>query len=335
MKRRSEPASFDLEASSGATPGPVLRAAAQHLPSAGAAPALDAIERTLTIGRGRNMTVRISGDTIGDLGSRPVVLALHGTPGSRLKFQAADDVARVLGVTLLSVDRWGYGGTDAHPAPSLAAFGADMAQFLDQLGIDRVAVVGVSGGGPFAAAVAAHMTTRVTALALVAPVGQIAGADRGDGFRLFHRFCFSVLPRIPGATAATFHVYRGLLLAAPSTAAGMIGARAAEVDRRVVLDPAVRERLAATISLGLQPGVIGPVTDLTLFSKPWEIVLDAITAPCRIWLGTLDRNVPVGPVKQLARDIPGGELVTLPGEGHFWIALNYARVLEWICRAGG
>lgn len=302
--------------------------------AAGIGQSIDRDTVSLILRDGRRIVLRrAGGSTSGgaaiDTG-RPVVLALHGTPGSRLKFFAAEASARDLGLTLLSVDRWGYGGSDPHPRPSLAAFADDMIDMLDMLDIGQVSVVGVSGGGPFAAAVAAAYPRRVVSLALVAPVGPVAEAPSGAGFRSFHRFCFSVLPRIPGATAAVFHIYRAMLKAAPLAAAGLISARADAVDRDIVLRPEVRARLAETFGLGLASGVTGPVTDLELFSRAWDIDIGSITARTRLWLGSHDRNVPIGPVEAMAAAIPGAQLVRLADQGHYWIALNYAQVLRWI-----
>lgn len=310
-------------------------AARDHALTRNGAPAVDTFTHHLADGRA--VTIRQAGavfDSRPGGGARAVpVLALHGTPGSRLKFHSTEATAGELGLTLFCVDRWGYGGTALNPRPSLRAFAADMAEVLDHLAIDRVSVVGVSGGGPFAVALAAVMPDRVASLALVAPVGDVARAPSGEGFRSFHRFCFSVLPRIPGATTAVFSLYRALLKAAPLTAAGLISARAGAGDRRIVLMPDVRARLAETFATGLDRGVAGPACDLALFARPWDVDVGRIRAATRVWLGSEDRNVPIGPVEALASAVPDAQLVRLASQGHYWIALNYREVLGWIAAA--
>src|SRR4051794_21726491 len=124
----------------------------------------------IRLGGGRRLCFRDSGSD--DL--LPVI-ALHGTPGSRLKFVNAEAEAKSLGVRLITPDRWGYGRSDAPLRPALERYGADIEQLTSQLGIDTFAVLGLSGGGPYAAAVAATLGSRVRRLALVSPVGPIAG----------------------------------------------------------------------------------------------------------------------------------------------------------------
>src|SRR5439155_24485366 len=97
-----------------------------------------------------------------------------------------------------------YGLSGWPGSPSLPAFASDMAALMDHLGHRRFAVGGISGGGPYAAAVAACLGRRVGALALISPVGPIADAGCGAALARFHRFCFAVLPALPALTAGIF-----------------------------------------------------------------------------------------------------------------------------------
>ncbi len=284
--------------------------------------------RSISLTDGRVITYRVYGDPSG-----PPVLALHGTPGSRTKFAMADTCAAELGLRLIAVDRWGYAGTAPPLRPSLALFADDMAQLADALGLARFGIIGVSGGGPYAAAVAARLGSRITALALVAPVGPIVGAPDRVKLSSFHTFCFRLLPRLPGAIRLTFGVFRMLLAVSASGAMRVAAARASPADRSALCAPAARDRLADCFRLGLARGLSGPVIDMQLFARPWEIELQAITAPARLWLGSEDRNVPRLAARGLARNIKHCELIVLPGKGHYWITQHHGEVLGWVSRA--
>lgn len=273
------------------------------------------------------MSVRLHGDRNGF-----PVLALHGTPGSRLKFSSADSPARCLGLALVAPDRWGYGGTSIHHSPSLAAFATDMLTMLDAIGVDRFALLGVSGGGPYAAAVAARAGKRASALALVAPVGPIEGNDR-QGFSYFHRFCFGPLARRPRAVAGVFNLFRRIVAWDPELGARIAAISGPAADRRVMADAAVRRRLGATFNEGLRTGVAGPVIDLSLFGRAWDVDPSAIVAQSRLWIGTRDRSVPLPAAHRLAAMIPSCDTISLADHGHLWVARNYDVVLRWIARA--
>ncbi|MGE3065154.1 MAG: alpha/beta fold hydrolase [Hyphomicrobiaceae bacterium] len=263
------------------------------------------------------------------------VLMLHGTPGSRLKFSEADAAARALGLRVVAPDRWGYGGTSPHPAPSLGTFAADMGEIADRLRLDRLAVCGVSGGAPYAAAVAAEMPDRVTALALVSPVGPLDVALEDGGLVPFHRFCFRWLAQRPPVTAGIFLAYAAAIRRTPSLARRLAVLRAPAADVALMRRPEVATRLLATFAEGLRHGGGGVATDLALFGRPWRVDLARIHAPARMWCGSEDTNVPKAGWTALRADIAHLEVADMAGEGHLWVALHYGEVLEWIARAAG
>lgn len=276
-------------------------------------------------------TRRISYLSLGPETGFPV-LALHGTPGSRFKFRVAAAHAHRLGLRVISLDRWGYGGTDRHPAPSLPAFAADIATFADALGIGRFAVIGVSGGGPYATAVAACLPERVAALALVAPVGPMYGEDH-TAISRFHRFCFGPFARSRFAPRLVFGGLRRVLQFSPDFGMRIAMAAVPAADRRVLATSGVSERLAAAFAEGLKSGADGPAIDLSLFGRPWELQLGTVSAPSRLWIGTADRNVPMVAARRLAERLHDCSFVELAGEGHLWVALNYGVVLDWVAEA--
>jgi pimeloyl-ACP methyl ester carboxylesterase len=241
-----------------------------------------------------------------------------------------DQAGKALRLAIIAPDRWGYGLSDPHAAPSLPAFADDMAALMDHLGRGRFAVGGISGGGPYAAAVAARLGPRVTALALVSPVGPIADGAGSRALSRFHRFCFAVLPRAPATTATVFRVFRLSLRHSPRMAARLATLRAGPKDKALIARPEVAARLLGSFREGLRPGMAGPINDVRIFSEPWGVSLAAIRAPTRLWIGTADTAVPLAAARLLARAIGGCVTTELAGEGHFWVAAHYAQVLEWV-----
>lgn len=290
---------------------------------------VNAAEGVIVLSDGRRIGYRIDGDPAGS-----PVLALHGTPGSRRKFERASDAATACGLALVSVDRWGYGISDQPAAVGLAAFAEDMCAVMAVLGWHRFAVLGVSGGGPFAVAVAAVLGRQATALALVAPVGEMVGARvQGVRMRPLHRFCFHWLASQPNAVRAIFALFGGLLAVSPRAAIALATARAASCDKAIMRDPGAAAHLAATFSDGMAVSVVGPAIDLAVFRRQWDIDPADVTCPSRLWLGREDRNVPLESAARLARHIPECSLVTLEGAGHYWIVANAAEVLAWLSDA--
>jgi pimeloyl-ACP methyl ester carboxylesterase len=100
----------------------------------------------------------------------PIVLFFHGCPDTRRIAMTGADAAREVGVRLLAFNRPGYGSSTPMASTHLSV-ARDAAELLDSWGIERVGVLGMSVGGPYAAAFAATYPERTTALALVSSPG--------------------------------------------------------------------------------------------------------------------------------------------------------------------
>ena len=285
-------------------------------------------DRIVRLHDARAISVRSGGDPDGF-----PLLALHGTPGSRLKFDGLGAACASSGVRVLAVDRWGYGATLPHARPSLAAFAADMAALADALDIDRFAVLGVSGGGPFAAAVAAMLGDRVAALALVAPVGPMVGCPREFAPGLVHAVCLQALPLVPGLMGLSFGALKAALAVSPQLGLRLVMARAPRPDREIIADPESMASMAGALAEGMRAGVDGAVTDMALFAAAWDVDAERILARSKLWIGLQDANVPLGPARWLASLIRNCEVEECPGEGHFWIARQPEQVVAWVVGA--
>ena len=111
----------------------------------------------------------------GDPQGIPLVF-FHGTPGGRLQAALGDGAASRAGVRLVAFSRPGYGGSTDGPT-TLTSVGSDAGSVADALGIDAFAVLGVSGGGPYAVAAAAVLPERVRVVGVVAGVGPLLELD--------------------------------------------------------------------------------------------------------------------------------------------------------------
>jgi pimeloyl-ACP methyl ester carboxylesterase len=121
---------------------------------------------------------RIAVEMAGEPGGRPVLFC-HGLADSRLPAHVFGPAARELGLRLVAPDRPGIGGTDPRRLRRLADWVEDAALVLDALVPGPAAVLGISAGGPFAAACAARLPGRVGSLTLICPLGPPGWPARG------------------------------------------------------------------------------------------------------------------------------------------------------------
>jgi pimeloyl-ACP methyl ester carboxylesterase len=261
------------------------------------------------------------------------LFGFHGTPGSRLMFRIADAPARELGLRIVAPERPGFGLSTYKGGRTLADHASDVTVLADQLGIERFAVAGVSGGAPYAVVCAALSPERVTALGLVSPVGPVNGHDGAPRIGPGHHLMFRLSPRIPPLIWPFFAFGRAAFLHAPLGIYGFLMSRAAPSDWKILARSDVRRNLLQGVAEGLRPGIRGGLQEMKLFSRPWKIPFDAIRAPSILWQGTADRNVPARAAFHLGELIPGCEVHRLKGAGHYWIFNNVRLVLHRLAEA--
>jgi pimeloyl-ACP methyl ester carboxylesterase len=263
----------------------------------------------------------------GDPDGLPAI-ALHGTPGSRFMFALTDEGARARGLRIIAPERPGYGLSDTHHFGTLAETAHDVQAIADALGLDRFALIGVSGGGPHAVAAAVLLKARILRMALIGPVGPIA--ECGDHIRMshLHGLIFKHIAPSPHAAGAFFHTLRTLVDWTPGVAYHLLMQRVTASDREVLHRPEVRANLQAAISEGLRTGVDGALQDLRLYCGPWNLPLEEIAAPAMIWQGSEDTIVPPDAAYHLAGALPNCRLEVIEGAGHYWVFGGFDRVLD-------
>ncbi|MER6401272.1 alpha/beta fold hydrolase [Kitasatospora sp. NPDC001603] len=114
-------------------------------------------------------------------GSGPAVVLLHSTVCDRRMWDAQVPALVGAGFRVVRCDLRGFGGTPVPDRPYDNA--RDVLDLLDGLGIERAALVGASGGGRVALALAARWPDRVTALALLCTA--LAGQEPSTELRAF------------------------------------------------------------------------------------------------------------------------------------------------------
>lgn len=85
-----------------------------------------------------------------------------------------------LGIRIISVERNGLGQTPFNPVVGFKEYADDVWSLLDHLGIGRASIVAISGGGPYAAHLAAAYPGRVRSLHLACAYAESIGAEGID-----------------------------------------------------------------------------------------------------------------------------------------------------------
>jgi pimeloyl-ACP methyl ester carboxylesterase len=266
---------------------------------------------------GRELAYEEYGDPHGE-----AVLNFHGALSSRLDAAPAHTAALALGLRIVSPDRPGMGRSTFQPGRRLLDWPADVTALTQALDIDRFAIIGWSCGGPYAAACAAKMSERVTAVGLLSSavplelVGTTKGLSSDDRILLFlvrwAPWLASALLRISIGDATEKRLFREIRRTFPTVDWLALEERGSVVDA------------VAFIKESMRQGTAGCIQDYRVFGDPWGFDLREVTAPVHIWEGAEDKTGPPEYRELLLRCLPDARLSIVPGEGHLSLLQHQA-----------
>ncbi len=264
----------------------------------------------------------------GDPGGLPVIVH-HGTPGSGVLY----DRWTTPGVRLIAHDRAGYGGSTRNRGRSIASVVADVEAVADELGLERYATWGISGGGPHALACAALCGDRLTAaasLAGVAPWGA-EGLDwhAGMGEENVKEFDL-VLAGEEALRPAMERDRTEMLGLSPEELRQMFETLLGDADR-AALTGSLAAWVHEDMRHGIEPSADGWIDDDLAFAAPWGFDVAEITRPTLIVHGADDRFVPVSHGEWLAAHMPDADAWIDDVNGHLTLLENrVGEVHEWL-----
>ena len=267
----------------------------------------------------------------GDPGGTPM-LRIQGTPGSRLQRNPDATIQRDLGVRYLVADRPGYGGSTRKPGRGVADVTDDLVALLDAQGLDRVPVMGTSGGGPHALAIAARHPDRISAVSVVvgaAPLVQAEierlvgvnaeGYDAAQkGWQALYDYLVPIRERLLGDAGM-----QGVLHDAPPT------------DRAIMESPTWQRLSRENLAEALCQGVEGWADESLVLNGSWDFDPREVKSTVTWWHSEDDKNAPLSAARRVAAQLHRLDMRIWHGEGHF-AALVHDReiVQELIDRAG-
>ena len=262
------------------------------------------------------------------------VLVCHGTPGSRFTRHPDRELYERHGVRMVAYDRPGYGRSDPHIGRSVADAAADVEAIADELGFERFAVVGGSGGAPHALACGALLGDRLVRVgALVTP----APSDAPD-FDFFTDLAeinvkeFGAALEGREAIEAHLQPYVDRLKSDPDEVLDEVTSELPEVDRELFSRPEFRANSRESWVESVRQGVRGWADDDLAFAKPWGFELEQVGAEVRLWQGELDVLAPRSHGEYVASRLPNAQFELLEGGGHF-LDEEWAVVLDWLSGA--
>lgn len=288
------------------------------------------VETEIVTAGDRRLCLEIAGEPSGQ-----PVLVCAGTPNSRHLYQRWIADASSRGIRLIGYDRPGYGDSDACPGHSVADAASDVRAIASALELERLAVWGFSGGGPYVLACAALLPELVVA---VATVGSVAPYD-APGLDFFTGMGDENLEDIrlyfddhAAWREKTEQEREELLNVTPEQLVQSWKSLLSPVDA-AALTGDFAEYCIQSFRDGLAPGVQGWCDDGTAHMSEWGFALSSIEVPVQIWHGRHDRFVPFQHGQWLAAHIPSAQAELSQEDGHLTLLVDRVPDIHaWLLR---
>ncbi len=271
------------------------------------------LEGNIAVGEDRQIGFAEFGDPQGR-----AVFWLHGTPGARRQIPTEARVyAENHNIRLIGVDRPGIGSSTPYRYENIAAFAEDLRTMADTLGIDKMAVVGLSGGGPYALACAAGMPDRVVDVGVLGGVAPFRGADgissglMNLGSRVAPLLSLGGNPLRLGASLLIRTVRP-----VASPALNVYALMSPQADRHLLTRPEFKAMFLDDLLNGSRKQLAAPFNDIILFARDWGFRLEDVKVPVRWWHGDHDHIVPFAHGEHVVSRLSDAELFHLPDESH-------------------
>jgi pimeloyl-ACP methyl ester carboxylesterase len=247
----------------------------------------------------------------------------HGFPGSRLDWAFSDptDIAAQMNVRIIALDRPGMGLSDFQPDRTILDWPDDVIEMANYLQFDKFAVIGISGGGPYATTCAFKIPERLTKTLIVSGMGPSNAPQMNKGMSW----------TIPGKSFLSRKMLLMLfnmgLQKDPEKFVARSKAQFPEVDRQILDTPEATRIYINMLREAFRSGTAGVDHEAGLYKNPWGFQLEDITGEVYLWHGELDLNVPAVVARYVADNIPNSYLSILKEEAHLSLPYNHIQAI--------
>jgi pimeloyl-ACP methyl ester carboxylesterase len=255
------------------------------------------------------------------------VLYFHASPSSRLEPLAiGDDIFSQLGLRVISPDRPGMGGSDFQKHRGFSDWPEDVKFLAEAIGLSKFSVLGVSGGGGYAAVCAAKIPEKLNKVVIASGSWRIdSEAVKIIGFPM--NLMWRLTIHTPILLPLILKTVTKMISQPPKD--GFEGTSAPPnkilpaADHAVMAQPGRIEINQQIMKEVMKQGTKGPAWDYRLCVWEWDFDLAEIQIPLTLFHGEQDRNYPLELVGRVAKDLPSAKLLTFPQDGHVSTYINH------------
>jgi pimeloyl-ACP methyl ester carboxylesterase len=267
----------------------------------------------------------IAFEEYGNPGGVPVVFC-HGWPSSRIMAQLTNDAAHDLDIRIISPDRPGISGSTLEPNRKLVDWPQVMQQLVDHLEIGEFRMLAISGGAPYAYAMAREMADRVRAIAIVSGAPPIADLGDREGLLPLYRWMLALYRTRPRLLRTLFYLARPIASLRPPVRCRPLLLKMLMLqpwDAESLRDSAAFEAVFESQRRAWRGSVEGVMADAQIYAQPWGFPIEEVRVPVRLWHGKQDRAFSFRLAEEIAKRLPNCRARYVDGAGHYSLPIRH------------
>ena len=244
-----------------------------------------------------------------------------------------DDIARRRKLHVIAPDRPGFGLSTFQPHRRIMDWPTDVQALAHYLRLSRFAVLGGSGGSPYALA-CAHVLPRE----MLSAVGIMAGAGPWQagtqGVPMLSRVAAFAAKYCPAGLRGLTDVLVWMLRKGVATrpATRLIDNWLSKLKQEHDGDSTIEERRKRILRIlfeGFAQGAKGFVCEAQMLTQGWGFKFEDVAYDkIQLWHGTQDKNAPVRMVRYMVERLPHSILREFEGDMHFTMFRHLEEILS-------
>jgi pimeloyl-ACP methyl ester carboxylesterase len=214
------------------------------------------------------------------------------------------------------------------PNRKLADWPRVIERVLDHVGIGEFRALAISGGAPYAYAMAATMPERVRAIAIVGGAISMAELEDARGLLPLYRWMLALHQSRPQLLRRLFCIARPILALRPPVRLRplllkMLMLRPCDADS--LRDAAAFEAIFESQRRAWRGSAEGVMADAQIYAQPWGFSLEDVHVPVRLWHGKQDRAFSFHLAEEVAKRLPDCKARFIDNAGHYSLPIRHMR----------
>lgn len=253
----------------------------------------------------------------GDPSGTPL-LRVPGTPGCRYNMRADRSGWAARNLWAITTERPGFGASTRLEGRGFNEPADDLAAILDDVGVERVHVIGGSGSAPHQLAFAARHPDRVRAMTILVGAAPVTDAEaatmvgiNAEAYRLIRDDDLDGFRELLTGL-------REQMVADPLASFRDIMDKAPDADREVMADPSWQAAFVVSTQESMAQGVDGWYDEGLAIERRWDdIDLGAVKTSVTWWHAASDANALLPAAERLVAQLPNARMERFGDhEGH-------------------